>query len=289
MLTAELADLNRHCDHLVFADAEDDRLQVDKPAVSRCVLHRVGLKHAKFTEGSVVHTVFEEAYLRNASFLGVVLTGTRFERCNLSHATFDNSQLWYVEFRDCELPYANLLQNLPSQPNLRRRLLRSIRLNAHARGDYQWLNRLLLLELDTERDELRATFTGANEYFRNHFTVAERIQAFGAWAIRGFERIVWGYGLRIGVLLRTGIIVTLAFAVAYWLSSESYLVAGENAPRSLRWWESLFLSTTVLSTLGAASIVPTGGWGRLFVGLEGIAGAVFVGLVAAAAYRRIAK
>jgi len=83
MRTAELSELNGHCHHLLFADSESDRLEVNKPSVNRCGLHRVGLKYAKFTEGNIVHTVFEEAYLRNAAFIGVVLTGTYFIRCNL--------------------------------------------------------------------------------------------------------------------------------------------------------------------------------------------------------------
>jgi len=54
-------------------------------------------------------------------------------------------------------------------------------------------------------------------------------------------------------------------------------------------WDAAFVSITTFSTLGATGVEPAGGTGKLLLSLESFAGTIFLGLLAAVAYRKIAR
>lgn len=274
-------------DHLFFANREIDRVDVDDLRLDRCVFFNFGLKQATFRRGHLSHCFFERTYLRHATFTGVDLTGTFFIGCNLKYASFDGCRLDYVSFEECQLDYDNILQNLPAQPNLKRHLLRSLRLNASKRADPEESD-LLRRELKAERDELWATFTGANEYFRSR-PGRERWQAFGKWCGHQPQRLLWGYGLQLRALMVTAASIILLGAVLAHGNNLLFHVGTEAAARSLGFREALFVSTTSFTTVGAGDIIPVTDWGKALVAAESLSGAAFLGLLAATAYRKIAR
>jgi hypothetical protein len=284
-LSHSLGELPKSGDHLLFANRELYSIDVPETDLVRCVFVNFGLKKATFQGGRVSHCLFERVYLRHARFKSVDLTGTSFVSCNLRYASFDGSNLSYVAFENCQLDYDNVLQNLPSQPNLKRHLLRWLRLNAASQGDIEEAY-LLREELAAERAELYATFMGTNEYFRQR-PGRERFQAFQRWCGHQLQKLLWGYGLQVSVLARTALLVVILGAFWVWLGRIPFHCGPSTRPLSFT--ESFFVSTNSFTTVGSGDIAPTESKGRVLVALESLSGAAFLGLLAATAYRKIAR
>lgn len=265
-----------------------EQAQFDGVAVElnlkRCVFIDVGFKEAQFS-GRLTHSRLERCYLRKASFRGLDLTGTTFVKCNLDHAVLSSCKLDYVVIDDCDVDYRSFLENLPPQPNLRRRLLRSLRVNAATRRDVEERD-LLLAELRAERDELRNTFLGSNAYFRSKPALV-RVRAFGLWMAHQFQRALWGYGLQIWALTRAAAVLIAVSSATIWFLEVPFLVADKT--RSLSVLEALLLTLASFSTVGLEGMRPVSMVGTLFTVTQGVAGASFLGLLAATVYRKIAR
>lgn len=289
MTPTTLAKIAEEGDHLEFADEELRGETVTGVGLDHCLFRRVGLKRVAFQGGSIQHSFFLDSYLRYTTFEAVDLTGTRFENCNLRHAVFDRCRLWYVRFYRCDLDYSSLLDNLPHEVNLRRHLLRSLRLNAAATGDTPMANRLLLLEMQAEREEQSSIVRARTPYFSNNFTLGDRITAFFNLVAHYLQLAIWGYGVRIRSLLRAGVVLVLLSALLHVALGSRFYTPPESTERAIGFWEALYVSVVTFSTLGFGGIAPASAIARVIASAGSVAGAIFVGLFAAAAYRRIRR
>ncbi len=272
---------------LRFRDGDAYNLSLVRIDFDRCEWVDVRMKDAKFDECHLQHSRFRDCYLRKAEFNNVDLTGTRFLNCDLSHARFAQCRLWYVDFQDCELDYDNIIKNSPSEINLRRRLLQSLRRNAAGRGEGRMANRLLLLEMAARRLEERSTFLASTDYFRENFTFEERLKAFFRWVLHWVELAIWGYGVRLSALLRSAILILLAGAVISWLLDALYLTGSGTAATTLSFPGSLYAAVDAFCNLGD---LPAGNpVARVVRTALSLTGGIFLGLFAAAAYRRIER
>jgi hypothetical protein len=257
--------------------------------LSHCVFSNIRMKFVRFRQGGITHTRFRECYLPHARFERVDLTGTEFIDCNLREASFDCSNLDYVVFRNCDLDYDSILLNLPKRANLRWRLLRLLRLNASAEGDMPRSNQLLLQELAASRMHERAKFMADSDYYRKRYNFRDRLSAFAAWYGHYVQLLVWGYGLKPYRLLTNGLLVILAVAILTWLSQTTIYVPRGPSPRGLGFGEALYTSIVTFTTLGYGDFTPAEVFGRVIYAMESLFGALFIGLLAATAYRRIAR
>jgi hypothetical protein len=233
MTPTALTKVSEPGDHLEFADEELPDQTVTGVRLDRCLFRRVGLKRVTFNDGYLQHSHFLDSYLRYTTFRAVDLTGTRFENCNLRHAVFERCKLWYVQFHRCDLDYTSLLDNLPVEVNLRRHLFRSLRLNAEITGDSPIANRLLLLEMKAERDELRSIVRPRTAYFSESFTLGDRITAFFGLLFHYLQLGIWGYGVRIRNLLITGIVFVMLSALFHFVLDSRFYTPPDNAERAL--------------------------------------------------------
>ncbi len=273
---------------LEFSYETVDDLLVDRPQLDKCVFRGVGLKGAKFTGGDITYCEFHDSYLRFITFERVDMTGTSFQKCNLRHARFDGCKLWYVDFRECQLDYDAILQHAPAELYLKERLLHRLRMNANSTGETRIADKLLLKQMEAERKEKFNVFAVATEYHRQ-FRPVQRLQAFISWLTHWFELLVWGYGVRMLSLVRTALLVVLISACTVWLSETPYFAPTGESPRPLQFYESLYVAVVTFSTLGFGDFSPAESVGRLISVLLSVSGAVFLGLVAATAYRRIQR
>jgi hypothetical protein len=256
--------------------------------VRRCNFLNLGLKEWSVHGCSIMQSRFSDCYMRKAVFHGVDFTGTSFDNCDLSKAEFENCTLEYVRFSNCRLNYANLLKNLPGgKNNLKRALLRNLRLNAQAEGDAEWATRLLLKELTTSRKHEFDVFVAEGHFVDR--SALQRIQALVRWLLAHLQNAVWGYGLRPGRLLLNGVFVMILFAAIYLWPAQSFRANLVQMNRKLTIVESTFLSATSFSTLGTTDFSPLTSGMRFAIATEGILGAVFIGLLAASAFRRMAR
>lgn len=289
MTPSALANLANPGDHLKFADEELSKQTLRGVQLDHCLFRRVGLKQVTFQDGAIQHSCFLDSYLRNTTFEAVDLTGTRFENCNLRHAVFDRCKLWYVQFHRCDLDYSSLLETLPGEVNLRRLLLRSLRLNAATIGDTPMANRLLLLEMKAERDEQHAIVRPRTLYFSNNFNAGDRVSAFLSLLAHYLQLAIWGYGVRIRSLLRAGLLLVLLSAFLHVFLGSRFYTPSENAERVVSFWEALYISVVTFSTTGFGDFAPASAVARIIASAGSVAGAVFLGLFTASVYRRIRR
>ena len=281
-----------------YSDQDFSRLvnyaeKLERTSFKRCGFFDLGLRMATVSECQFERCKFESTYLRDAKFERTDLTGSEFFKCNLAHATFSNCKLWYVEFRECELNYESLLLDsvLPQEINQKRRILRSLRINANSMGEMKIAERIHLLELKAEREESWAIFTGSSDYFRAKTSGYGKFKALIAWAWNHTENFIWGFGLRPAALLRTAALLVLSFGTATFCLGSTFWVPndGNIGPTGLTFFECVYVSTINFSTLGLGDYQPASVSAKLICMLEGTIGAVFLGLLAAAAYKKIVR
>ena len=282
-------------DHRRFADEEfpgsEDRINPPavRPDVKRCIFENVGTKFVNFREGAIQACRLRDCYFPNARFEHVNLTGTEFSNCNLKHATFNACSLEYVTFKGCELNYDSLIDNLPKKPNQAWALLRVLRLNAQAEGDVSRANALLLMELDASRRHEAAKFLHSGSYYIKNYQFSQRVEAFFAWLGHVIQSAVWGYGLRPYRLFRSGMVAVVGIALVDWLSKAQFYVPQAQFARRLGFWESFYVSVVTFTTLGYGDFAPADVLARTLHGFEAVFGALFLGLLAATAFRRVAR
>ncbi len=289
MKAANLCDIQKGGDHLLFADEECDDADVKNTVLDRCIFDNVGLKQARFSGGAVTHCRFEDSYLRHCIFGQVDFTGTIFTNCNLAAASFAGSKLWYTQFVRCQLNYNEILQSLPTEVNLRKQLLRSLRVNAVDMGEKHIANRILLLELKAEREEHYKIFTSSNSYFRDNYDVIQRFQSLGGWIAHHLRSSIWGYGLRLNALFRTAVIVILSCGLAYWLTGAKFYVPHTSSRETISFLQALYFSAITFATLGFGDFSPADWTAQLLAAIESLCGCIFLGFLAASVYRRLAR
>jgi len=273
---------------LHFRDAVLDDLKLDGTNLPLCQFERVGLKAAVIRGSNLTQCLFVDVYLRLANFTEVDFTGTTFRNCNLERATFRRCNLRYCRFEHTAVDPHEIEENLPSEPNLRRDLARNLRKNFELQGDRKSADIFLTHEINAEEMELWARFVARTDYYRNKYNALERVAAVGKLAGLKISGLVWGYGYRIGRLVLSYIIITSVLAlIGYFLRLQFADV--ELMSRGLSFWESMYQAFA--ETLGSMTtpFVPMSVGARVLQVTERFTGTVLLALLAAAAYRRIAR
>jgi hypothetical protein len=248
------------------------------------------LRDVTFKTGSIQHCRFEHTNLRNAVFDRVNLTGSLFIACNLEHARFEDCQLWFVVFERCELNYESVLRSIPPENNIRRRFLRVLRVNAESMGEKIWADRILLLELEAEREDLRDAVRHSTDYYRRKYDEADRLFAAAKLAGHYARYWLWGYGLYLSRLMFSATALVLILATVASRAAFTFSVASEAGQlRRLTWFESVYFSVINLTTVGFGDITPANTASRMLASITAVCGVVMFGFIAAAFYRRLSR
>jgi hypothetical protein len=270
-------------------DGIDGKIEIPDVALSHCLLQDKYLREVTFKAGAIQHCRFEYANLRNATFDRIDLTGSWFVACNLQHAQFEDCVLWYVVFERCELNYESVLRSVPPQNNIRRRLLRVLRTNADSMGEKEWADKILLLELKAEREDLRDAVRHATDYYKKRYDAVDRVVAALKLAAHYVRFVVWGYGLYVSRLILSATALLFLLSTIASRTAFTFNVAGESQVRGLSWAESLYFCTINLTTVGFGDITPANAAARVLASITGLSGVVLFGFIAAAVYRRLAR
>ena len=101
--------------------------------------------------------------------------------------------------------------------------------------------------------------------------------------------IVWGYGHRVGRLALSYFLTTSLLSIITYFGKLTFFVSGTSVPRKLTFWESINMG--FCETVGASSpsFVPSTLGGQLIALSASLVGTVFLALLAATLYRRIAR
>jgi len=276
-------------ENVLISDENIPSLKLKDVNLRRSCIVRLRAKDAKVRESSFIHCVFEDCYFRNAEFFNVNLTDSYFKECNLRKASFQGSCLWYVRFYRCQVDYDGILQSLPSETSIALPLLRSLRQNALEMGEKKVADKILLLEIETDKQELRNQFLAKTDYYRKRFDFLQRIISGFKYLGMILSGLFWGYGLKLRNLFFSALVGILIFAFLIMKFGEFVTDASPYVAVKLNFWKSLYLSIITFTTLGYGDVVPHSMFASIVCAVESFFGFIFLGFLAAAVYRNYSR
>ena len=289
MKNGKLTELPRTGTLLVFQDEIVDNVTINDVKFQACQFRRLGMKDARVEGATLAQCCFEDCYLRKAHFVSTQLTGSMFRKCNLEKATFQCCDLRYCTFEATRLDRNEVIGCLPVEPNLRRQLAQNLRKNFETLGDKDSADAFLDIEIRAHEEELLGAFRQRTEYYRSHYNSLDQAMAglkYLGWKING---IVWGHGHRVARLIRSYVCLTLMFGLVVYCGRLNYNVVAESSIRALGFWESLYQAFAATVRAAGIPFLPASPVSLALQVFEGLLGTLFLALLAASIYRRIAR
>ena len=154
-------------------------------------------KNINFESFDFSYCVFTRAFFHQATFSDCKFIGAHFLDCNFRNANIRDCDFSYASFTGTRIATGEILNNLPSWPNVRRELLQILRRNAMSMGDYESEKVFVIRELDSEKEHYRKVWERNEPYYRNKYS------RFQSW-LHGLkllclqiDNFVWGHGERL--------------------------------------------------------------------------------------------
>jgi uncharacterized protein YjbI with pentapeptide repeats len=186
---------------------------------SRHDLTRVYAVGKVFRKTSFKQSNILGCYFRNCRFIDCDFTGAFIKESNLRGAQFENCNFKYVTWEKSQVDDDFLDRCLPSEENLARDLVRSLRVNFTETGNYEAVNRAASVEVQLTGQHLYKAAYSKESYYRAKYKGLDRL----SHAIRHAQwkalDLLWGNGES---LLRIFINTTLILlAVTLFYSREA--------------------------------------------------------------------
>lgn len=247
------------------------------------------MKGSSFKDCSFTQSIFEDSYFRKAIFKNVRFTGSSFRFCNFDRASFQVCDFRYCNFFHCKLPKDEIISCLPSEPNLRRDLARNLRVNYESIGDKKTADTFLDIEIKASDDEFKAIFLSKMEYYKTHYNFLGQMQAGWKFLTSKFLGMLWGYGHSVGRLTLSYSVATCLLSFITYTKQIKFFVSGNTVPRGLTILESIQMAFCETVHATSSSFAPSTLGGQLITLSASLLGAIFLALLAATLYRRIAR
>ncbi len=274
---------------LLFSDQQQDNFESSKSIITASSFIRLGLKEAVFKDCSFTQSNFEDSYFRKAVFKNVRFTGSSFRFCNFDKASFQACDFRYCNFYHCKLPKDEIKSCLPPEPNLRRDLARNLRANYEMIGDRKSADTFLDTEIQAYENELKAIFYSKTEYYKTHYNLLGQIEAGIKFIVSKLSGMVWGYGHRVARLILSFFLITCCLSVITYLGQLKFFVSSNSVPRKLTFFESINMGFCETVSATSKSFIPSTLGGQLVTLSASLFGTLFLALLAATLYRKIAR
>jgi hypothetical protein len=286
---AEIQRIPKDGNLLLFSDQLQDNIKVSGVSISASSFIRLGMKEAVISDCAFTQSHFEDSYFRKAKFKNVRFTGSSFRFCNFDKASFQACDFRYCNFHYCKLPADEILACLPPEPNLRRDLARNLRSNFEMIGDKKTADKLLDIEIQANEDLSKSIFLSDTDYYRDHYNLLDQIREGLKLIASKLSGIVWGYGRKVGRLFLSYISITAFCSLITYFGEINFIVGNEKTPRHFTFWESIYMGFDATIKGVGISLTPISIFGKLILLSESFLGTLFLALLAATLYRRIAR
>ncbi len=283
---SEINSLEKENINLLVADEHKPNLAIRDRVFTRCLLLRLGLKKANFDKITFHQCIFQDCYFRETKFHNVDFTGSTFRDCNFERATFQSCRFRYVTFSRCLLDYSEIMQSLPSEPNIAILLLKSLQRNAREIGNRNFADKLLSQQIDVEKRDLKNRIWAVSKYYKDRYEGLDRWLSLAQFIKLVLSGWFWGHGMRLKSLFRSALILLLLFTSLFYFFG-AFLHQGQ--PSQLSIWMSFYISIATFTTLGYSSHIPASGFTYVLHATESLTGVLFLGFLAASLYRKFAR
>jgi len=184
-----------------------------------------------FTKVSFKQSNFVGCYFRNCRFIGCDFTGAFVKESNLRGSQFENCTFRYTSWEKSHLDDDFLDHCLPSEENLARDLVRSLRVNFADIGNYEAVNRAASIEVHlTGRHLYKAAYSNES-YYRSKYKGWQRISHAAQHVRWKALDLLWGNGESIVRILISSLLAISAVSIFY--AREAKLSLGDALLESL--------------------------------------------------------
>ena len=254
-------------EYIVNEEMDNERLT--NTTVTRTIFTNVSLKQAEVEHCNFSYSIFINCYFRGTKFSSCDFTGCKFIECNFRAATLISCQLRYSSWNRTYVDQSTLLANVPSYHNQAQELLISLRTNATSIGQYEDSRKYFYEAEKHSRGHRYDIVLGLTPYYRDKYSVSQRVGAIYSLVKSTIDRFFWGYGEQPGRLLCSGALGVIVFALVYMQTM------------SIGFWGALKISLSAL----AGNHSQENNWWLIS---ESLLGLIYIAFLAASLHRRIA-
>jgi uncharacterized protein YjbI with pentapeptide repeats len=186
--------------------------------LSQNELLRVFAVNIQFTDVVFKQCNITSSYFRNCRFIRCDFTGAIFKDTNLRGSQFEECKFVYTTWEKTLLDETFLETCLPSEENLARDLVRSLRVNFSQVGNYEAVNKAASIEVKLTGQHLFNAAYSKQSYYRSKYKGFTRVQYGFRHAKWKALDLLWGNGesvLRVAgwaVLTVTLIAIAISFS-----------------------------------------------------------------------------
>jgi len=182
--------------------------------LSQKVLSRIfGVKRT-FVDVSFKQAELSNVYFRNCIFINCDFTGASISASNLRGSNFERCDFRYSTWEHTILDESFLDKCLPSEENLARDLVRSLRVNFTQTGNYEAVNKAASIEVALTGEHLfQAAYSKQSHYRSKHKGWDRVIHGLRHAKWKALD-ILWGNGESIFRILTSGLAVLLLCALS---------------------------------------------------------------------------
>ena len=274
----------------VYGSQRLDGLKLAKPTYEHCTFANISFKESELEGGQFLNCAFIACYFRKSDIRNCSFSSCRFINCEFPGASFGGCDFRYTRFVGCYVSFAEIEHNLPQEPNLREELARNLSREAATLGDSRNARTYRLCEVQARESHYRAAVMAQSKWYRDHYDAFARIDVALRLIVSLINRMLFGYGERLWVLVRNYAIATFVLfpLLFYWtpdaLSAPPARAADFGAQVSF--WTALEFSVDNAVAGALGSTIHAVGWtARLFAATETILTAIWASLVAAYLFR----
>lgn len=183
--------------------------------LSRKELCRVSAVNQVFTAVTFKQCVFSACYFRNCRFVRCDFTGADIKESNFRGAQFDECIFKYTTWEKTLIDERFLDTCLPSEENLARDLVRSLRVNFSQIGNYEAVNKAASIEVQLTGQHLYNAAYSRQSYYRAKYKGLDRVKhALQHLRWKSLD-LLWGNGESILRVVLSGVVVVLVAAAVY--------------------------------------------------------------------------
>src|SRR5450830_753752 len=191
-----------------------------------------GGKGLSFIGCNFSYCFLERCYFHNAKFERCSFIGTRISYCNFRSATFSNCDFAYATFETTIISENEIIQNLPYEPNKRRDLIRSLRMNSSAMGNQAATNGLLSLELKASAQHHYNVYRSSSSYY-NKYSFRDKISSFFSYVGLQLEDKIWGYGISPLRLFKWILLIITISGTIIGIGESGDIIVKSNLPKNI--------------------------------------------------------
>lgn len=263
---------------------DDDATDLSHLIINNSTFSNIGFKKTKALQCDFSFCVFINCYFKWADFQQVKFQSCEFINCNFEYATFVGCDFQYAEFSGCYIPYTAIKSNLPHErENINRSLCRTLSIQCLQLGAVEDYKQFLFEERNAgEIHAIRKLFHSSTSYYKK-YSLLDGLEGLLYYMRSKISKYLWGYGEKMGVLVRNIILVILAYAAVYFPSVSTIV---ENPVSGDRFLSAVYLSTCTFFS-GNIDLQQLNSTLQMVILSEHVLGAILVGFFGAALFRQI--